>query len=537
MNIVFVSVNSSYSHSSLAYGYLRAFSERFLPDCRWTLLETSISEDRGRFLSKIIDAKPDVLLSTAYLFNVNYLMELFASFKALMPETPVYLGGPEFLGNNESFLRRHPYVNAVIRGDESSFYKILTQNNLEDISGLCFLNEHENYIDGKMTAAFDGPLDEIPSPFAKGYFNKEKAFIQIETSRGCPGACSFCTSAASDGIKYFSIDRVRSDIKAIANAGYREIRVLDRTFNENKKRTIELLELFRDGFPKIRFHLEINPALADTSFISMLKTFPAGQLHLEAGIQTFAPAPLKAVRRPGSPGKSAQGLGQLTFLHNVEVHADLIAGLPHQTLEDVFEDLRTIISGIPSEIQLETLKVLPGTALRKNPAGIIYNPAPPYEVLRTPTMSNSDILEAVCLSKIIDCYYNFPATKGLFCMAALHMNFFFEKFSSFVRDNFDPFVKPSPSSRFEILEKFFQAERNEKLLDIVKLLWLFNGFAPEKYNIKVFRKPDWAEGEGTMIESPHIRPGRFFSTQTRERGLFCFMHGPGSGLAVELFLR
>lgn len=524
MKIVFISVNSSYSHSSLAYGYLRAFNERFIQDCRWTLLETSTGEDRSRFLSKILDAAPDILVSTAYLFNVDYLMAVTAAFKTIMPQVPVYLGGPEFLGDNETFLRRNPHVSAVIRGDESSFHNILTQNNLKNISGLCCIDKHGNYIDDKMTASFDGPLDEIPSPFAKGYFNKGKAFCQIETSRGCPGACTFCTSASSEGVKYFSIDRVRSDIKAIASAGYREIRVLDRTFNENKTRALELLEIFRDEFPQIRFHLEINPALTDSSFINMLKTFPAGQLHLEAGIQTFAPVPLKAVKRPGSSGKSAEGLGKLTSLNNIEIHADLIAGLPHQTRNDVFEDLLTMVSGIPDEIQLETLKILPGTALRKAPSGILYNPAPPYEVLQTPTMSNSDILECVYLSKIIDCYYNSPVTKGIFCMAALHMNFFFENFTAFVRDNYDPFLKPAPASRLEILESFFESFKNEYLLESVRLLWLFNGFPPEKYGIKVFRKPDWIEGEGTLVESPHLKPGRFFSTDSR-KGLICFRYG------------
>ena len=524
MNIVFISVNSSFSHSSLSYGFLRAFNEQFLKNCQWTFLETSTNEDRGRFISKILDAAPEVLISTAYLFNVGYLLEVTGALKTLMPQVPIYLGGPEFLGDNEVFLRRNPQINAVIRGDESSFYKILAKNNLNNISGLCFIDEDGNYIDGKMTASFDGPLDEIPSPFAMGYFNKVKAFCQIETSRGCSGHCSFCTSATSDGVKYFSIERVRSDISAIAAAGYREIRVLDRTFNENKKRALELLEIFRSEFPQIRFHIEINPAMVDTSFINMLRTFPAGRLHLEAGIQTFSPAPLKAVRRSASSGKSAEGLGKLASLENIEVHADLIAGLPGQTLRDVFEDLSTMISAAPAEIQLENLKILPGTGLRENPSGILFNPAPPYEVLQTPSMSNRELLEAVYLSKITDCYYNFPVTNGIFRVGALHISSFFEKFTAFVRDNYDPLVKPAPASRLEILEKFFESEKNEKLLESVKLIWLFNGFPPEKYGIKVFRKPDWTEGKGTLVESPQLRPGRFFSIMTRYNGLFCFRY-------------
>ena len=508
MNIVFASVNSSFSHSSLSYGFVRAFNEQFLESCRWTLLETSIGEDQGRFLSRILDAAPDVLISSGYLFNIDYLMRVFGALKTLMPQVRVYLGGPEFLGDNENYLRKNPQVNAVIRGDESSFYKILIQNNLKNISGLCFLDDCGNYIDGKMTASYDGSLDDIPSPFVKGYFNKEKAFCQLETSRGCPGRCSFCTSAMSGGVKYFSIERVRSDIQAIAKTGHKEIRVLDRTFNENKKRALQILEIFRDEFPQIRFHLEINPAMADDSLINMLRTFPKRQLHIEAGIQTFSSASLRAVKRPASSRKSAAGLKKLTDLENIEVHADLIAGLPGQTLEDVFEDMGTMILHAPAEIQLEVLKVLPGTVLRREPNGILHNPYPPYEVLQTPSMSNGELLEAVSLSKMTDCYYNFPVTNKFFWLAAVHIKSFLQHFVMFVKHNYDPFIKPSPTSRLEILENFFEFEKNEQFLEFVKFIWLFNGFPPEKYGIKTFRKAP----AGTIIESPHIRSGRFFSS-------------------------
>ncbi|OGV35294.1 MAG: hypothetical protein A2020_06125 [Lentisphaerae bacterium GWF2_45_14] len=512
MKIVFAAINSSFSHSSLSYGFVRAFNEEFLEDWSWELVENSLGEDHGRFLSRILNASPDVLVSTAYLFNIEYGLKVFGTFKTLMPKVPIYLGGPEFLGDNESFLRRNPHINAVIRGDETSFHKVLTQNNLNNISGLCYIDEDRNYIDGKMTACYDGSLDDIPSPFLKGYFNKERAFCQIETSRGCPGCCSFCTSAMSGGVKYFSIERARSDIQVIAETGCKEIRVIDRTFNDNKKRSLQLLEIFRDEFPQIRFHLEINPAIIDSSFIDMIRTFPAKRLHLEAGIQTFIPEVLHAVKRPASSRKSSVGLKRLIAQKNTEVHADLIAGLPAQSLQNVFDDLKTMILHAPSEIQLERLKILPGTKLRQDQE-IFYNPEPPYEVLKTPSISNDELLEAECLSKITDSYYNFPPTQIIFRLAAINIDSFLEKFVRFLKNSYDPFIKPSPSSRLEILEKFFTSEKNGLFQEFTKFLWLLNGFPPEKYEIKTFRKAEWA-GQSTVAfsENKELKAERFFST-------------------------
>lgn len=65
------------------------------------------------------------------------------------------------------------------------------------------------------------------------------------------------------------------------------MRVLDRTFNYNTRRAKELLELFLEYHPDIRFHLEIHPALLSEELKEELKHLPEGLLHLEAGIQSL----------------------------------------------------------------------------------------------------------------------------------------------------------------------------------------------------------------------------------------------------------
>jgi radical SAM superfamily enzyme YgiQ (UPF0313 family) len=311
-HITFLEVNSSYSHTMLSYGYLRAYTEKMLLGWKWNHVETSINEDGDATLIKILSSKPAVVCATFYLFNHEYTVKLFKKLKQLLPECKIFLGGPEFLGDNEDFLRKNPEVNAVMRGDESSFHLLLANldkiDEWKNIPGLCLVRNNK-YLDNGF-AKFATALDRIPSPYEKGYYTKGRPFYQIETSRGCRGECSFCTSALSDGSTYFSISRIKNELETLSKAGVCEIRIVDRTFNEDKKRSLELLKMFRQ-YPEIRFHLEINPALVDREILQELNLFREKHLHIEAGIQTLCAKSLKTVRRLGSPGKMLSGLKKL----------------------------------------------------------------------------------------------------------------------------------------------------------------------------------------------------------------------------------
>ena len=120
------------------------------------------------------------------------------------------------------------------------------------------------------------------------------------------------------------------------------MRVLDRTFNYNTHRAKELLELFLEYHPDIRFHLEIHPALLSEELKEELKHLPKGLLHLEAGIQSLREPVLEKSRRMGKLTDALEGLKFLCSLPNMETHADLIAGLPLYHLSEIFEDIRVL---------------------------------------------------------------------------------------------------------------------------------------------------------------------------------------------------
>ena len=282
-----------------------------------------------------------------------------------------------------------------------------------EIDGLCYLDAEGHYRDNG-TARVEHFAELVP-PERSVFFNWSKPFVQLETTRGCFNTCAFCVSGGEKPVRALGMETIRRRLDVIRAHGIRNVRVLDRTFNYNTRHAKALLELFRTYHPDIRFHLEIHPALLDEELKEELRRLPSGLLHLEAGIQSLHEDVLRASLRKGSLNASLSGLRYLCSLPNMETHADLIAGLPHYRLEQIFDDVRTLAEYRAGEIQLESLKLLPGTAMRLHAAewGIRYSSYPPYEVLQTDAITPDELQTARQLSRLLDAYYNTPAWQDV----------------------------------------------------------------------------------------------------------------------------
>ena len=416
MKLLWLDLNCSYAHASLALPAIHAQCCGEV-DVSWEAVSATISTPLGTVVEQVVTHKPDILAATAWLFTREYLLHVVGRVKALMPECTVVLGGPEFLGDNEDFLRCHPEIDCVFRGEgETVFPRWLEVRNDRErwagLPGCCYLDVQGVYRDGGVARTED--FAALRPPETSPFFRWDKPFVQLETALGCFNGCLFCVCGAEKPVRTVPLESVRERLGNIRAHGIREIRLLDRTFNGNPHRAAKLLELFA-SFPDMRFHLEIHPALLTRKLRELLRKMPPGQLHLEAGIQSLRAPVLEACRREGGLEPSLEGVRFLCGLDNLAVHADLIAGLPHYALTDIYEDIRMLAFLGTAEIQLELLKVLPGTAMQREAArlDIRYAPAPPYEVLRTDAMTVEDLQTARLLSRLLDMYYNARAWQAV----------------------------------------------------------------------------------------------------------------------------
>ena len=436
MKILWIDLNSSYAHSSLALPALHA-QIMTDPSIEWEIVSATINENTGMIVDEIYRHRPDILAATTWLFNHEQLMHVASRVKALLPKTCLVLGGPEFLGNNEEFLRKNPFVDCVFRGEgEEVFPQWLTCWNHPEqwhtVPGLCYLTPYKEYKDNGIARVLN--FAGLVPPEQSRFFNWSKPFVQLETTRGCFNTCAFCVSGGEKPVRTLSIESIRERLQLIHAHGIKNVRVLDRTFNYNPRRAKELLRLFLEFHPDIRFHLEIHPALLSEELKEELSLLPKGLLHLEAGIQSLREPVLEKSRRMGKLSDALDGLRFLCALPNMETHADLIAGLPLYHLHEIFEDVRTLAGYAAGEIQLESLKLLPGTEMRRRAEelGIKYSPLPPYEVLQTHEISVSELQTARQLSRLLDGFYNTPAWQTLTRELILNDEQFLHRFLAYL---------------------------------------------------------------------------------------------------------
>lgn len=436
MKILWIDLNSSYAHSSLALPALHA-QIMTDPSIEWEIVSATINENTGMIVDEIYRHRPDILVATTWLFNHEQLMHVASRVKALLPEACLVLGGPEFLGDNEEFLRKNPFVDCVFRGEgEEVFPQWLTCWNHPEqwhtVPGLCYLTPNKEYKDNGIARVLN--FAGLVPPEQSRFFNWSKPFVQLETTRGCFNTCAFCVSGGEKPVRTLSIESIRERLQLIHAHGIKNVRVLDRTFNYNPRRAKELLRLFLEFHPDIRFHLEIHPALLSEELKEELSLLPKGLLHLEAGIQSLREPVLEKSRRMGKLSDALDGLRFLCALPNMETHADLIAGLPIYHLHEIFEDVRTLAGYAAGEIQLESLKLLPGTEMRRRAEelGIKYSPLPPYEVLQTHEISVSELQTARQLSRLLDGFYNTPAWQTLTRELILNDEQFLHRFLAYL---------------------------------------------------------------------------------------------------------
>ena len=482
MKILWLDINSSYSHSSVALPAIHAQVSQH-QEWEWCVVRGTINDNPGALAAAVAEHKPDIIAATFWLFTHRMQIEVLSRVVQLIDGVKVVCGGPEFLGDNEAFLRSNPFVTAIIKGEGEEalpeFLRNITgEEKWTEVKGLCWLSEGQYHDNGIARVA---DFAALRYPEESSFFNWDKPFVQLETTRGCFNTCAFCVSGGEKPVRYQSLEQVRARLENICAHGIKDIRVLDRTFNYDMNRACQMLDLFAEYDGKMRFHLEIHPSLMPDLLKERIAALPKGLLHLEAGIQSLDTKVLIASGRKGSLETSLAGLKYLCSLDNVQTHADLIAGLPEYTLDMLYKDIIKLVEIGVDELQIESLKVLPGTQMRTsaNNNGLRYSPLPPYEVMRTPAMSPDELRTAMQLSRTIDLYYNAEPWQKVIRELICSDEDFLLTFTKHLKEMM---VLDSPISlerRGVILYEYCKAHYPERVCD-VSIAWILAGFSLKK---------------------------------------------------------
>jgi len=505
MKTLIVALNSKYIHSALAPWYLKAACGDKNRDI--SVLEHTINESYDYVLSSIYIRKPDVIAFSCYIWNIAQVIRLTADLKKLLPKSVIILGGPEVSYDSYNILVKHNYIDFVLSGEgETSFPKLLQYieasitpassetdtwqirkpaeaagAELKNIEGLSYRDNGRIVTNPPATVAV---LDDIPSPYTDEMLSSLKNRIAyFETTRGCPFSCSYCLSSACTGVRYFSLERVFSDLDRLLSAGVSQIKFVDRTFNFNKKRALEIVNhIISLNVKNCNFHFEVGADLFDDKLLTALEKAPSGLFQVEAGVQTTNKAALSAIARKTNLTKLFANLKRLVKSGNVHVHADLIAGLPYEDYSSFSKSFNDLYSVEPQHLQLGFLKFLKGTAMRENAEAFGYHfyDLAPYEILSGNNISYDELIVLKGIAHILDKFYNtgrFELSLRYIVRSAFKSPFdFYESFYNFYSKEGYLNENISLKEMYHILNRFagecMEAGQKEVFDELMKLDFL-----------------------------------------------------------------
>ena len=402
--VVIAAINSQYVHLNLAVRYLKKYTETN-SNIKVEIYETNINNQLLNIIKDIFELNPDKIIFSTYIWNKEYVFEIVKEIKKVLPNVKIILGGPEVSFGWEKIMEENPEIDSILIGEgEKVFLNFLTEEN-DKVMGLVYRKDGEVCFNGTEKIIED--LDIIPFPYEKGELQDKTKIFYYESSRGCPFNCSYCMSSIDKTVRYYSLDRVKEDLKIFLDSPIRLLKFVDRTFNLKKERYMEiwkfLLENYREG---ITFHFEINANIFDDETLDFLETVPKGYFQFEIGVQTINPDTMKSINRNNILDKLAHNVRRIN--KNIHLHLDLIAGLPYETYEIFKKSFEYVHDLKPEMIQLGFLKLLRGTQMYNEAEKYEYKyfSKPPYEVFSNKFISFAEIIKLKNLEKILDYYYN-----------------------------------------------------------------------------------------------------------------------------------
>ena len=392
MKVLFFSASSSYVHTLLAPRYLAENSSVPI-----YIHETNVNVPLEKNIEFINDFNPDVIAFSCYIFNISYVEKILDELLISRPDTITVLGGYEASFNAEKLIKKCSFI---IKGEgDFSFGKLL-----------CDIRDKKVCAPQIYESGTVKDLDLIKSPYTDGYckLSLNHHILYMETCRGCPFGCSYCMSANTHGVRSFSLERIYSDFEKISKYNPPLVKLVDRTFNYDKKRAGNIFSFLIDKFKNsnTRFHFEMAPELFDEELFGILETAPKGLFQFEIGVQSYKKETLEKVKRRADCNKIDANLSRLVKMGNIPIHVDLIAGLPCESKDDFIKGFDRLISVKPDCLQAGFLKILPGSEIADNCDGYVIENTPPYEIVSSPQMTEEDLKELKKAEKILNIYYN-----------------------------------------------------------------------------------------------------------------------------------
>lgn len=494
-HILLAAINAKYIHSNLAVYSLKAYAKKYQNQIG--LAEYTINQNLDDILKGIYRDHPEVLCISCYIWNISYVKNLIREVHKVLPDTAIWLGGPEVSYDARKVLEEHPEVTGVMKGEGEVTFLELAGFYLEGISELAKI-EGITYRDGDQIQEnpWRGITDLSTIPFVYKDLKKfENRIIYYESSRGCPFSCSYCLSSIDKKLRFRDLELVKEELQFFLDHNVPQVKFVDRTFNCKHDHAMAIWKyLIAHDNGITNFHFEVAADLLNEEEIALIRTMRPGMIQLEIGVQSTNLDTIREIHRKMDFAQVSEVVTRVQEGHNVHQHLDLIAGLPYEDYDSFGKSFCDVYQLRPQQLQLGFLKVLKGSFMYQAAPeyGCVCQSREPYEVLYTRWLPYDDVLRLKLVEEMVEVYYNSNQFgKTLRAIEKLFDNPFalYEALGAFYDKKGYMDISHTRIRRYEILQEFLQEYVDEEQMDYYRQLMICDLYAREKMKTR----PAWAK--------------------------------------------
>ncbi len=452
MKFLLTAINAKYIHSNPGVYSLKMFAEsqgaaepaqgdqdpqeNGLP-CASTGMQVEIAEytinnQMELILEDIYRRKPDMVGISCYIWNIAYALDLIHDIHKVLPETDIWLGGPEVSYDASDLLAREPEVTGVMKGEGEEMFAGLLNcyralgctmrslrcgtitggaaeafwQQMRQVAGLTYRREDGTICDQPIRPVMD--MSRIPFlyPNLDGFENR---IVYYESSRGCPFSCSYCLSSIDKSVRFRDTELVLRELDFFLERKVPQVKFVDRTFNCKKSHAMAIWKhILEHDNGVTNFHFEIAADLLDEEELELISRMRPGLIQLEIGVQSTNPDTIREIHRKMDLDQVSSVVARINAGKNVHQHLDLIAGLPFEDYDSFGRSFNDVYAMEPEQFQLGFLKVLKGSYMHDmvDAYDLKYRGKAPYEVLSTKWLPYGDVLRLKGVEDMVEVYYN-----------------------------------------------------------------------------------------------------------------------------------
>ena len=326
------------------------------------VVDTRFEDD----LSSVLTDKDLVLASLSWSHRAE---DAYAVLNALPRDLPTIVGGHHATTYPQAVLDHCPGVDVVVRGEgEDAIREILAGRDLRDVAGASF-RENGRVIHNppRPISSYQDPepidrtLRRRSYPYGLFFGGRPAGFRveSMETSRGCPFRCKFC-SAATRGRKWVCRDP-KSVVDEIERIEADLIFIVDDNFAHDLDRLEEMCDLLLRR--RIRRHYMIQARTSIASRPELLpKLYEAGFRVMLIGVESAQDRTLKAISKGITIADVKEAFGRLSRF-NWLLNGNFIVGNLDETRHEMLQMADLAHEARMDLVMLTMLRCEPDTPL------------------------------------------------------------------------------------------------------------------------------------------------------------------------------